>query len=125
MSQPSTPGQALWVERVEGLDGCGVWVVCQGGPATLQAPQVAQGQTAAERIMAERAEVASYSIATPDPVTFLSGRTAELIGISAADDKSFCSVARLEHWMQTATHKGLLHHRLNADPLSAGMPADR
>lgn len=123
MNQPSTPRQALWVERIDGLDGCGLWVVCPGGPATLLTPQVAQWRTAAERIMAERAEVASYSIATPDPVTFLSGRTAELIGISAADDKSFCSAARLEHWMKTATYKGLLHYPLNADPLPAETPA--
>ena len=139
MSQIGSPERALWVQRVPGLDGFGLWVVCEGDPSTLGAPQVKEWQAAAERSMALRAEVASLSLVTPGvvtgggtrspltagmiaqasaaalPLAFLSGRAADLIGISAEDDQRSCPMARFEGWIETATRKGLVHHWLAVD----------
>jgi len=115
MSQPTEPGQTLWVERLPGLDGWGLWLVCPGGPATLSTPRFAEWQAAAQRCMAERAEVAAISVNAPEPMTFLSGRSADLIGMSDADAGAFCSTARFERWLETATQKGLVHQRWDAD----------
>ena len=103
----------MWVERLPGCDGWGVWAVCDGGPASLQAPQFARHQAAAERGMDGRAEVASVRV-TPD-LSFISGRTAELLGITAADDKSYCSAAQVGEWLTRATLKGLVHERTSAE----------
>jgi glycosyltransferase involved in cell wall biosynthesis len=131
--------QPLWVQRVSNLEGHGLWVVCEGDPAIVRARPVEEWQAAAERRMAERAEVASLSVVAPDilaghapgwftvgatvqaaaaalPLTFLSGRTADLIGITEADDQSFCSRARFGGWVESATLKGLVHQWLVVDP---------
>lgn len=138
MSQQLSPEQPLWVQRVSNFGGHGLWVVCEGGPAVVRARQVGEWQAAAERRMAERAEVASFSVVAPDmlvgqapswftvgatvqaaavalPLTFLSGRTADLIGITEADDQSFCSRARFDGWVERATLKGLVHQWLVVD----------
>lgn len=115
----------MWVERLPGGDGWGVWAVCHGGPAALQAPQFAQHQAAAERCLGGRAEVASVRV-TPE-LSFISGRTAELIGVAAADDKSYCPAARVDGWLATATLKGLVHERIPSVrvPPAAGGTVDR
>ena len=140
MSQTRPQENSLWVQRVPGLDGYGLWLVCQGAPAILLAPQVRKWQDVAERSMSLRAEVVSLSVVTPTilsgdgtrspiplgviaeasaaalPLAFLSGRTADLIGITLEDDQRFCSIARFEQWIQNGTRKGLIHEWLAVAP---------
>ena len=139
MSKPLSPEQPLWVQRMSDFGGHGLWAVCEGDPASVRAPQVGEWQAAAERRMAERAEVASLSVVAPDilagealnrvtvgaivhaaaaalPLTFLNGRTADLIGITETDDQCFCSRARFGGWVESATRKGLVHQWLVVDP---------
>ena len=118
MSQATASEHDLWVERLDGLAGWGIWAVCRGR-AVRQNPQFPRWQAAAERCMRERAEVAAATI-SPD-LTFFSGRTADLIGVSAADDQSTCTTARRDEWLGRATLKGLVHHALDqADGRTAG-----
>ena len=129
MSQATASEHDWWVERLDGLAGWGIWAVCRGR-AVRQNPQFPQWQAAAESCMREHAEVAAATI-SPD-LTFLSGRTADLIGISAADDQSTCTTARRNEWLGRATLKGLVHHALDQSdgrtagdrPGGPGMPLD-
>ena len=60
------------------------------------------------------------------PVTFFSGRTADLLGLRDANDQSNCSTADFEGWVAAATLKGLVHAWLVVDPSSfreAGLAA--
>jgi glycosyltransferase involved in cell wall biosynthesis len=127
MTQASN-AQTLWVQRVAGLDGHGVWVVAEGGPTVLELPQLADWLAAAERTMAQRAEVATVSIVTGDaagvmsqagaaalPLVLLSGRVSDVIGITPEAHRSFCSLARFTDWVTMATRRGLVHHWLTID----------
>lgn len=119
MSQATASEHDLWVERLNGLDGWGIWAVCRGGEAVRRNQQFPQWQAAAERCMRERAEVAAATI-SPD-LTFLSGRTADLIGLSDADHQSTCSAARRDEWLARAKLKGLVHHHVDqADGRTSG-----
>jgi glycosyltransferase involved in cell wall biosynthesis len=111
MNPVHAPEPAFWVERLEGLDGWGIWVVCRGGSTVMQNPQFRQWLTAGEAYMRERAETASVAVSAD--LTLLSGRTAELMGVAAGDDKSSCPAARRDQWLRTATLKGLVHRRLD------------
>ena len=83
----------------------------------------------AERTMGQFAEVATVSVVTPEmtgarpfsagdtiqattallPLTFISGRTVDLLGLRDSDDQGLCSPAGFEGWMAAATLKGLVH----------------
>ncbi len=126
----------VWVQRSRGLGEFGLWVVMHGEPAALQTQPVTEWQVAAERTMARFAEVATLSIVTPGmagerslgigeaiqaatallPLTFFSGRTADLLGLRDADDQSRCSTAQFGGWVAAATLKGLVHAWLVVDP---------
>lgn len=125
------------VHRLTGLGELGLWVATQGKPATLQTQLRTEWQAAAEQTMGRFAEVATFSIVTPGmagarslsigeavqaatallPLTFFSGRTADLLGLRDADDQSQCSTAQFEGWVAAATLKGLVHAWLVVDPL--------
>ena len=106
----TTPSNTCWIERVAGLDGRDLWAVCEGGRETLNAPSFSQSRAAAERYMAARPEVASYSVPAPSGVTFFSGRIADLIGISPELHQTVCVPSQLQEWLAAATRKGLMHH---------------
>ncbi len=95
--------------------------------------------------MAGRAEVATCSVVTPGlpgleslkigdtaqaatavlPLTFVSGLTADLIGVRDADNQSHVAGARFDQWVAAATLKGLVHYWQVVDPSSfreAGLP---
>jgi glycosyltransferase involved in cell wall biosynthesis len=111
MSQATAPEHDLCVERLDGLDGWGMWAVSRGARSARQAPQFPQWQAAAERCMRDRAEVAAATI-SPE-LTFFSGRTADLIGVSVADGQSKCPSAQLDQWLNRAALKGLVHQSLD------------
>ncbi len=139
MSAGSKSG-SLWVQRVPGLGDVGIWVVSHAGRESLQRPAVQEWILSADRIFTERAEVASISVVPSEPANghdrtstatgivvaeaseaalplcFLSGRIADLIGLSSADDQQHRPVARFEQWIETATLKGLVHLWLAAAP---------
>ena len=59
------------------------------------------------------------------PLAFVSGVTADLIGVREADDQSHVARAQFDQWMAAATVKGLVHCWLVVDPSSfreAGLP---
>lgn len=116
MNQPPSR-QSLWVERVAGPGDSDLWIVCDGGPDALRGPVYDNLRAEAEKCMAERAEVASFDVISPMRVTFLSGRTAELIGITQGLHRTWCAGPQWRAWMDTATRKGLVHV---SGPLTAG-----
>ena len=105
----------LWIERVPGLDGWDLWAVCEGGRETLKAPSFVHVRAAAERHMTGRPEVAWYTEPAPTPVTFLSGRVADLIGLSPQMHQTLCARSQFQEWMAAATRKGLVHHVVQPD----------
>ncbi len=112
----------LWIERVAGLDGWDLWAVCEGGRETLKTPSFVQVRAAAERHMAGRPEVASYSEPAPTRVTFLSGRIADLIGLSPEMHQTLCARSQFQEWMAAATRKGLVHYAAQPDAHEGGRP---
>ena len=95
--------------------------------------------------MAGLAEVATFSVVTPElpgletlkigdmaqaatavlPLTFVSGLTADLLGVRDADDQTHVAGTQFGQWVATATLKGLVHYWLVVDPSSfreAGLP---
>jgi glycosyltransferase involved in cell wall biosynthesis len=89
--------------------------VCEGGRGTLGAPSFSGWRIAAERYMTDRPEAAGYSVQGATPVTFLSGRTADLIGLSSASHQTSCARSQLQEWMAAAARKGLVHHVAGPD----------
>ena len=111
MNQPSSVEQKLWIDRVSGVEGWDLWVVSARGPEALQGSLFERSLADAERRIAERAELASFSVLTPEPLTFFSGRTAELIGIVPGLHQTWCTPAQVQTWLDKATLKGLVHEQ--------------
>jgi glycosyltransferase involved in cell wall biosynthesis len=117
----ATRSGELWIERLSGLDGCGLWVVCEGGRDAISDPSFTSRRAAAERQMAARPEVATHSAAGTPRVTFLSGRVADLIGIAPGMHQTHCSPSQLVEWTSAATRKGLVHVAETAVAPDAGV----
>lgn len=124
MNHPDRPGDAVWVERLPGANGVEVWALSTSGPELLQQSEVKAWLASAIQIMTARAEVASVSMAAADeaasPLSVISGRVADLIGVSDAHHQTSCARSVIQQWMETATLKGLIH--LPADRLVTAVP---
>ena len=128
----------LRVQCLPGLGNLCLWVVSRGEPVAAPGGLIEEWRAIAERTMDQFAEVATFSVVTPQltgaqpleigdtaraatavlPLIFLSGRTAELFGLRETDHQSRCSMIRLERWVAAATLKGLVHCWLVAAPSS-------
>ena len=145
MSGAGEAGGAVWVERVHGRDDVDVWVVSASGRDVLQRPEVKTWLESVRRIFDAHSEIASVSMvaagearaffqddrgitavqagAAALPLCMISGRVADLVGLTDADDTTSCAIPVFQRWIETATLKGLIHLWLVAEaPTGLSMP---
>lgn len=127
------PG-SVWVERISSPSSVDVWVVSEGGRDILQRPEVRDWVSSARGIFESNAEVASVSIVAAGryatqhvsaalPLCVISGHVTDLVGVTDRHHQTSCAVADLEHWIETATLKGLIHLWLPREaPAGLSMP---